>query len=337
MSAGRYDTTYLDRLLVDRKGESFSELTEADEEVASIATALDAYLRATGRTLRPGRGCGERTGSGRTARGAARMTFDIEVNGRGRLVSVERAAAGTLPSDRRRSGSRGRRGARWQLSDCRCSSTERRLESRRSGRRPRAPPVKCSCSLDGRTVTAMVDGRRTGRASADGGAHARGEQEVVAPMPGRSRPVARCDWRRGRRPSAGRRRRGDEDGKRAAIAEGGSRQGDRRGSRRLGRRWPSARAWLNKRVDPPTSCTNPADHDEPSKTTPEPEPPIRKRRPRWRRLLARAAGTRRRRGGRRDRHLLHRRSGTIAARAVPNAKDRSTCTARCTSDGCRRR
>src|SRR5436190_15762421 len=45
--AGRYDTTYLDRLLVDRKGESFSELTEADEEVASIATALDAYFRAT--------------------------------------------------------------------------------------------------------------------------------------------------------------------------------------------------------------------------------------------------------------------------------------------------
>ena len=45
--AGRYDTTYLDRLLVDRKGESFSELTEADAEVASIATALDAYFRAT--------------------------------------------------------------------------------------------------------------------------------------------------------------------------------------------------------------------------------------------------------------------------------------------------
>jgi acetyl-CoA carboxylase biotin carboxylase subunit len=45
---GRYDTTYLDRLLIDRKGDSFSELTAADEEVASIATALDAYLRATG-------------------------------------------------------------------------------------------------------------------------------------------------------------------------------------------------------------------------------------------------------------------------------------------------
>jgi acetyl-CoA carboxylase biotin carboxylase subunit len=51
--AGQYDTTYLDRLLVDRKGDSFSELTAADEEVASIATALDAYLRATARAGTP--------------------------------------------------------------------------------------------------------------------------------------------------------------------------------------------------------------------------------------------------------------------------------------------
>jgi acetyl-CoA carboxylase, biotin carboxylase subunit len=43
--AGRYDTTYLDRLLAERNGESFSELTESDEELASMATALDAYLR----------------------------------------------------------------------------------------------------------------------------------------------------------------------------------------------------------------------------------------------------------------------------------------------------
>jgi acetyl-CoA carboxylase biotin carboxylase subunit len=52
--AGRYDTTYLDRLLVDRKGESFSELTPADEDVASIATALDAYLRANVQPVTPG-------------------------------------------------------------------------------------------------------------------------------------------------------------------------------------------------------------------------------------------------------------------------------------------
>ena len=47
--AGRYDTTYLDRLLAERGGESFSELTESDEELASMATALDAYLRTSAR------------------------------------------------------------------------------------------------------------------------------------------------------------------------------------------------------------------------------------------------------------------------------------------------
>ena len=34
-------------------------------------------------------------------------------------------------------------------------------------------------------VTVVVNGRRTGRASADGGTAARGEQTIVAPMPGR--------------------------------------------------------------------------------------------------------------------------------------------------------
>jgi acetyl-CoA carboxylase, biotin carboxylase subunit len=52
--AGRYDTTYLDRLLVERKGDSFNELTESEEEVASIATALDAYLRAAVHAGTPG-------------------------------------------------------------------------------------------------------------------------------------------------------------------------------------------------------------------------------------------------------------------------------------------
>ena len=44
---GRYDTTYLDRLLAERNGESFNELSEADEQLASIAVGLDAYLRAS--------------------------------------------------------------------------------------------------------------------------------------------------------------------------------------------------------------------------------------------------------------------------------------------------
>jgi acetyl-CoA carboxylase biotin carboxylase subunit len=51
--AGRYDTTYLDRLLAERspatgsgRAETFSELSADDEELAVMATALDAYVRA---------------------------------------------------------------------------------------------------------------------------------------------------------------------------------------------------------------------------------------------------------------------------------------------------
>jgi acetyl-CoA carboxylase, biotin carboxylase subunit len=44
---GEYDTTYLDRLLSERKGESFNELTEEDETLAAIGVGVDAYLRAT--------------------------------------------------------------------------------------------------------------------------------------------------------------------------------------------------------------------------------------------------------------------------------------------------
>jgi len=45
--AGRYDTTYLDRLLAERRGDSFSELAPAEEDLIAIAAALDSYLRAS--------------------------------------------------------------------------------------------------------------------------------------------------------------------------------------------------------------------------------------------------------------------------------------------------
>ena len=57
---GEYDTTYLDRLLAERKGESFNELTGADEDLAAIAAAMDAYLRASA-------GGGAQAESGNTA------------------------------------------------------------------------------------------------------------------------------------------------------------------------------------------------------------------------------------------------------------------------------
>jgi acetyl-CoA carboxylase biotin carboxylase subunit len=46
---GRYDTTYLDRLLAERRanGESFSELSDEEAELAAIAAGLDAFMRAS--------------------------------------------------------------------------------------------------------------------------------------------------------------------------------------------------------------------------------------------------------------------------------------------------
>jgi acetyl-CoA carboxylase biotin carboxylase subunit len=63
--AGRYDTAYLDRLLADRNGRSFSETTAEDEELASIAAALDTYLRSSAGPRGPG-GAGESGLQGRS-------------------------------------------------------------------------------------------------------------------------------------------------------------------------------------------------------------------------------------------------------------------------------
>ena len=43
----RFDTTYLDRVIAARGGESFSELTPGDEDLLAMATGIDAYLRAS--------------------------------------------------------------------------------------------------------------------------------------------------------------------------------------------------------------------------------------------------------------------------------------------------
>jgi acetyl-CoA carboxylase, biotin carboxylase subunit len=43
--AARYDTTYLDRLLASRRGQSFSDFSEQDEDHIAIAAALDTVFR----------------------------------------------------------------------------------------------------------------------------------------------------------------------------------------------------------------------------------------------------------------------------------------------------
>jgi acetyl-CoA carboxylase biotin carboxylase subunit len=47
---GRYDTTYLDRLLQSRRGESFSRLTAGDQDLVTMAVGIDAFIKAHGRS-----------------------------------------------------------------------------------------------------------------------------------------------------------------------------------------------------------------------------------------------------------------------------------------------
>jgi biotin carboxyl carrier protein len=112
------------------------------------------------------------------------MTFDIEINGHARTISIERAA-----TDQYRVIVDGRP----QLIDAtRVGSFGLSLlfdGADRSSREVQVLPGGASAEMlvgiDGRAVTVVVNGRRSGQAGADGGEHARGEQAVVAPMPGR--------------------------------------------------------------------------------------------------------------------------------------------------------
>jgi acetyl/propionyl-CoA carboxylase alpha subunit len=112
------------------------------------------------------------------------MTFEIELNGRGRTVSIERAGHGqyrvTVDGvaaivDAQRSGEfgvsllfpdRSHEGVSVQLA-------------------PGRTPGEMLAYLGGRNITVSVNGRRTGRGAADNAGAARGEQKVLAPMPGR--------------------------------------------------------------------------------------------------------------------------------------------------------
>jgi biotin carboxyl carrier protein len=112
------------------------------------------------------------------------MTFEIEVNGRARAVSIERATAGryrvvldgeTHVVDASRVGD-------YSLSLLldHASGASREIQIV-----PGTARGELLISLEGRTVVATVNGRSTGRSYAEASTLARGEQAVVAPMPGR--------------------------------------------------------------------------------------------------------------------------------------------------------
>ena len=113
------------------------------------------------------------------------MTFEIEINGRSRSVSIERTGGSgqfrvsmdgqARLVDAQRSGDYGlsllvdgdaHAGATVQLA-------------------PGAAPGALLAYLQGRSVAVTVNGRRTGRGAGDSGGAAHGEQKIVAPMPGR--------------------------------------------------------------------------------------------------------------------------------------------------------
>ena len=112
------------------------------------------------------------------------MTFDVEVNGRSRTVAVERIAAARYRvvvdgNPREIDVARvGAFGLSLLLDGDRGVSREIQVA-------PAGTQGEMLVRIDGRTVTARLNGRRTGHGAADPRSGARGEQAVIAPMPGR--------------------------------------------------------------------------------------------------------------------------------------------------------
>jgi biotin carboxyl carrier protein len=111
------------------------------------------------------------------------VTFEIELNGRMRRVSVERPRAdryhvsldGTVHEiDATRVGEYG-----LSLLFAQGAGRSRELHVVPAG------AAELLVTLDGRTAAVSVNSRRSRRAAADGASHAHGAQDVTAPMPGR--------------------------------------------------------------------------------------------------------------------------------------------------------
>jgi biotin carboxyl carrier protein len=111
------------------------------------------------------------------------MTFEIEINGRARTVSVERGEGGvyhvvldTVPHevDAARVGPFG-----LSLVLDREAGLSREVQVA-----PASAPGEWLVTLEGRVAAATINRRRTARGGSDG-VDAQGEHSVVAPMPGR--------------------------------------------------------------------------------------------------------------------------------------------------------
>jgi len=112
------------------------------------------------------------------------MTFEVELNGRIRSVSIERAGS----RDRFRVTVDGvptlvdaQPGGEFGMS---LLFPDGAHAGARVALTPGTAPGELLACLRGRTTAVVVNGRRSGRA-VDGGSTAPGEQKVLAPMPGR--------------------------------------------------------------------------------------------------------------------------------------------------------
>lgn len=112
------------------------------------------------------------------------MTFEIDINGRTRTVAIEKTTEGqfrvVLDGEVRLVDAArvGVHGLSLLLDGGHGVSREVQVT-------PASAGGELLVTLGGRTVNVTVNGRRTGRAGADSGSGAHGEQPVVAPMPGR--------------------------------------------------------------------------------------------------------------------------------------------------------
>jgi biotin carboxyl carrier protein len=113
------------------------------------------------------------------------MTFEVEVNGRTRSVSIERAGADgrfRVSVDGEATVVEAQRTGTFGLS---MLFPDAGHETAKISVVPGSSQGEQLAYLKGRTLAIAVNARRTGRGAADAGGAAHGEQRVAAPMPGR--------------------------------------------------------------------------------------------------------------------------------------------------------
>ena len=115
------------------------------------------------------------------------MTFEVEIDGRSRAVSVERLDTGrfSVTVDGRTHVVDAARTGEFGLSLLVSTGADGGRASREVHVVPAGPQGALIVALDGRTVNVTLNGRRSRRASGDGSVSSGGESSVAAPMPGR--------------------------------------------------------------------------------------------------------------------------------------------------------